>query len=46
MPVGTVFVASTLGGELDPRHFHFEGSPAEVRLAAAAARLTVEKLTA
>lgn len=48
MPVGTVFVAVDLGGEVDPRHFHFDGSPEEVRLGAAesAARLTLEKLTA
>jgi PncC family amidohydrolase len=48
MPVGTVFVAVDLGGDVDPRHLHFEGSPEEVRLAAAevAARITLEKLTA
>ena len=48
MPVGTVFVAVDLGGEVDPRHLHFDGSPEEVRLAAAeaAARLTLEKLIA
>ncbi|HSJ34983.1 MAG TPA: CinA family protein [Acidimicrobiia bacterium] len=46
MPVGTVFVAIDLGGDVDPRQFHFEGSPEEVRLAAteAAARLLMEKL--
>lgn len=46
MPVGTVFVAVDLGGAVDPRHFHFDGSPEEVRLAASesAARLLLEKL--
>jgi nicotinamide-nucleotide amidase len=46
MPVGTVFVAVDLGGGVDPRHFQFDGSPEEVRLAAAesAARLLLEKL--
>lgn len=46
MPVGTVFVAVDLGGEMDPRRLRFEGSPEEVRLAAAeaAARITLEKL--
>jgi PncC family amidohydrolase len=48
MAVGTVFVAVDLGGEVDPRHLHFDDSPEEVRLASAeaAARMTLERLTA
>lgn len=47
MPVGTVFVAVDLMGDVESRRIHCDGSPEAVRLAAAemATRITLDKLT-